>query len=124
LIPVDFLSSPNLEKLNREQTQLKANPAEAMPLSVPGTGADSEGKKWKVTALRVDTTLHAPDLGLTYEGTGQTDPRAQRTEAIAVMSGFLKLHPELRNSFHGLWAYSETDGKQSYAIEQAMHDIP
>jgi hypothetical protein len=124
LVPVDFISSPNLEKLNKEQTQLKANPQDALPLSVPGVGAENTGKKWKVTALHVDTTLHAPDLGLTYEGTGQTDPRAQRAEAVAVMSGFLKLHPEIRDSFHGLWAYSETDGKQSYAIEQAMHDIP
>ena len=124
LVPVDFLSSPNLEKLNREQSQLKANPIDSLPLNVPGTGTDAAGKKWKVTALRVDLTLHAADLGLSYEGTGQSDARAQRAEAIAVMSGFLKLHPELRESFHGLWAYSETGGKQTYAIEQAMHDIP
>ena len=124
LVPVDFLSSPNLEKLGREQAQLKVNPVESLPLTVSGTDGDYAGKSWKITALRVDPTLHVPDLGLTYQGTGQSDPRAQRAEAIAVMSGFLKLHPDLRNSFHGLWAYSEMDGKQSYAIEQAMHDIP
>lgn len=124
LVPVDFLSSPNLEKLNREQSQLKTNPIDSLPLTVPGTDSEGAAKKWKVTALRVDLTLHEADLGLSYEGTGQSDPRAQRAEAIAVMSGLLKLHPELRNSFHGLWAYSETSGKQTYAIEQAMHDIP
>ncbi len=124
LLPVDFMSSPNLEKLNREQSQLKANPNETLPVTVAGATGDFAGKSWKVTAVRVDTTLHFPDLGLTYQTTSQGDPRAQRAEAVAVMSAFLKVHPELRGSFHGLWAYSETDGRQTYAIEQAMHDIP
>jgi hypothetical protein len=72
----------------------------------------------------VDTTLHFADLGLTYDGTGVTDPLAARAEAVSVMSGLLRLHPELRPAFHGLWAYAEKDGKRSYAIELAMHDIP
>ncbi len=120
LLPVDFLSSPHLEKLNREQTQVGSNPADLMPLTVPG----DTGKTWKITALRLDTALHTADLGLTYEGTGITDPLAARTEAIAVMSALLKQHPELRENFHGLWAYAEKDGKQSFAIEQAMAQIP
>jgi hypothetical protein len=124
LVPVDFLSSPHLEKLNREQSLLSANPADSLPLTVSGTAAADAGKSWKITALHLDTTLHTDDLALVYEGTGLTDPLAARAEAIAVMSGLLKLHPELRENFHGLWAYSEKDGRRSYAIEQAMHDIP
>jgi len=123
LLPVDFLSSPHLEKLNKEQSQLGANPLDSLPLTVTGSGPDS-GKSWKITALTLDTTLHTPDLAVVYEGTGLTDPMAARAEAIAVMSAFLKLHPELRENFHGLWAYSEKDGRRSYAVEQAMHDIP
>jgi hypothetical protein len=120
LIPVNFVSTPNLEKLNREQMQLKTSPLDGIPLTVTG----DMGKIWRVTALHVDATLHTPDLALTYEGSGLTDPTAARAEAIAVMSGLLKLHPELRENFHGLWAYAEKDGKRSYAIELAMHDIP
>ena len=120
LLPVDFMSTPNLEKLNREQMQLKASPLDSLPITVSGDG----GKSWRVTALHLDTTLHTADLALTYEGTGLTEPAAARAEAILVMSALLKLHPELRESFHGLWAYAETDGKRSYAIELAMHDIP
>ena len=124
LLPVDFLSSPHLEKLNKEQSQLASNPADSLPLTVTGgTGAEA-GKSWRVTAVHLDTALHTEDLALVYEGTGLTDPQAARAEAIAVMSGFLKLHPELRENFHGLWAYAEKDGKRSYAIELAMHDIP
>jgi hypothetical protein len=122
LLPVDFVSSPHLEKLNREQSQLGPDPAESLPFAVVGTGANA-GRNWRITALHLDTTLHTPDLALVYEGTGLTDPQAQRTEAIGVMSALLKLHPELRENFHGLWAYAENDGKRSYAVELAMHDI-
>lgn len=122
-LPVDFISSPNLEKLNREQQNL-ASPHESLPLTVNPTDAADAGKSWKITGLRIDTTLHTPDLGLTYEGSGLTDPIAARHEAIQVMSGLLHEHPELRQSFHGLWAYAEKDSKQSYAIELAMRDIP
>jgi hypothetical protein len=122
LSPVDFLSSPNLEKLNAEQQKLTP-PADSMPLTVPGAGADA-GKNWKVTAAHLDTTLRSADLAIVYEGTGITDPIAARAEAIAVMSGLLRIHPGLRQTFHGLWAYAEKDGKRTYAIELAMKDIP
>jgi hypothetical protein len=129
LLPMDFISTPNLDKLNREQesltggqSALKTSPQDSLPLTV-NSPADAS-KSWKIIGLRVDMTLHASDLGLTYEGTGLTDPQAARAEAVTVMSAFLKLHPELRESFHGLWAYAEKDGRQSYAIELAMHDIP
>jgi len=120
LLPIDFLSSPHLEKLNREQTQTGSNPADALPLTVPGVG----GKTWRITGLHIDTALHHEDLALLYEGSGITDPVAARAEAVAVMSAFLKQHPELRDNFHGLWAYAQKDGRQSFAIELAMHDIP
>ena len=119
LIPVDFLSSPHFEKLNSEQ-QSGTNPANSMPLTVSGDG----GKSWKITRLRIDPTLHHADIALTYESTGLTDPTAARAEAVAVMSALLKLHPGIREHFHGLWAYAEKDGRQNYAIELAMHDIP
>jgi hypothetical protein len=123
LLPVDFLSSPHLDKLNREQSQLGTNPTDTLPLTVSGSGADA-GKIWRITAVHLDTTLHSPDLAVVYEGTGLTDPAASRAEATSVMSAFLKLHPELRENFHGLWAYAEKDGRRSFAIELAMHDIP
>jgi hypothetical protein len=123
LLPVDFLSSPHLDKLNKEQSLLGPNPADAMPVTVTGAGVDA-GKSWKIDSVRLDTTLHTADLALVYEGTGLTDPQAEKAEAVAVMSALLKLHPELRDNFHGLWAYSEKDGKRTYAIELAMRDIP
>lgn len=123
LIPVDFLSSPNLEKLNKEQLDLGTNPDNSLPFTVTGAGPDA-GKNWQITALRLDPALHTDDLAIVYIGSGVTNPIAQRAEGVAVMSAFLRLHPELRENFHGLWAYAERDGRRTYAIELAMADIP
>jgi hypothetical protein len=122
LLPVDFISTPNLDKLNQEQLQLKA-PSDSLPLSVAGGGAYT-GISWKVTGVHLDTSLHEPDLAFTYEGTGLTDPVAAKAEAVGVMSGLLHLQPGLKGNFHGLWAYAVKDGKQTFAIEVAMKDVP
>jgi hypothetical protein len=53
-----------------------------------------------------------------------TDPAAQRTEAISVLSTFLKAQAGLRGSFHGLWAYAMKDGKRSPVMELPMGQIP
>ncbi len=119
LVPVDFLSSPNLEKLGQEQGQIKNSPAEVFPYSL----ADG-ARTWKIDSVRLDTSLRQADLGVTYESTGVTDPAAMRTEAIAVLSALLKGQPTLRQGFHGLWAYASKDGKVSPVMELPMAQIP
>lgn len=119
LVPVDFLSSPNLEKLGQEQTQLKGSPQDAFPYTV----RDGD-RTWKIDSLGLDATLRQADLGVTYESVGVTDLAAQHTEAIAVLSALLKAQPELRGNFHGLWAYAMRDGKRSPVMELPMDRIP
>jgi hypothetical protein len=119
LVPVDFLSSPNLQKLDQEQAQLKSGPRDAFPFTL------TDGpRNWKIDGVQLDATLNEPDLGITYESMGVTDPGAARTEAIAVMSALLKQHPDLKTSFHGLWAYALKDGQRTFAIELPMAQIP
>jgi hypothetical protein len=119
LVPIDFLSSPNLEKLAQEQAQLKNSPRDAFPYSL----ADGP-RSWKVDDIHLDTTLNQADLGVTFESIGVGDPAAARTEAVAVLSALLKVHPGLRENFHGLWAYAQKDGKRTFAIELPMAQIP
>lgn len=119
LLPVDFLSSPNLEKLGSEQAAIGNSPQKAFPLTLP-----DGPRTWKIDAVRLDPTLLHADLGVVYESTGVTDPAAQRTEAIAVLSAFLKAQPGLRQDFHGLWAYAMKDGKPAPVIELPMAQIP
>ncbi|MGA2570472.1 MAG: hypothetical protein ABSF23_08140 [Terracidiphilus sp.] len=118
LLPVDFLSSPNLEKLRQEQS-LIVPPQNSFPLSIP----DGD-RTWKIEAVGLDPALHEPDLGVVYESTGVTDPAALRTEATAVMSAFLKTQPGIRANLHGLWAYAEKDGKRTPVMELPMKQIP
>jgi hypothetical protein len=118
LLPVDFLSSPNLEKLVHEQSQIKEAPT-GFPITV------SDGPRtWKVDGVRIDTSLRQADLGVTYESLGISDPAAARTEAIAVLGALVKAHPELKEGFHGLWAYASKDGKVTPVMELPMTQIP
>ena len=118
-LPVDFISSPNSEKLQQEQNQIQSSPQAAFPYSL--TVGD---RTFKVDAVFLDPTLNQPDLALVYESTGVTDPAAQRTEAIAVFTAFLKAQPGIRQNFHGLWAYVAKDGKRSPVMELPMAQIP
>lgn len=119
LLPVDFLSSPNLDKLRKEQSDITPSPQNALPLSLP----DGD-RTWKVESVVLEPVLHEPDLGVVYQSTGVTDPAAQRTEATAVLSAFLKAQPGIRANFHGLWAVADVDGKRTPVMELPMKEIP
>lgn len=119
LLPLDFISSPNLEKLQREQSEILNSPQDKFPYTL-----SAGDRTWKVDTVLLDPTLNEPDLALVYESTGVTDPAAQRTEAIAVFSAFLKAHPGIRQNFHGLWAYAVSNGKRTPVIELPMAQIP
>jgi hypothetical protein len=119
LLPIDFLSSPNSEKLAQEQAQIKDSPQDVFPYSL------QEGDRtWKIDAVHLDASLHEPDLAVVYESTGVTDPAAVRTEAGAVLSALLKAQPGLRANFHGLWAVAMKGGKRTPVIELPMAQIP
>lgn len=119
LLPVDFISSPNLEKLDQEQVQLKNSPAQGFPYTV-----SAGDRTWKIDNIHFDPSLRQPDLGVTYESAGVTDPAALRTEAVAVLGALLKSKPALRQSFHGLWAYASNNGKTTPVMELPMNQIP
>lgn len=119
LLPLDYLSSPNLERLRQEQAQIEPSPEKAFPLSL-----QQGDRTWKIDAVELDPSLHEPDLAVAYESTGVTDPAALRTEATSVMSALLKAQPGLRANFHGLWAYGVKDGKRTPVMELPMGQIP
>ncbi len=118
-LPVNFLISPNLEKLRHEQSLIQPSPKSALPLSLP-----DGSRTWKIDDVELDPSLGQPDLAVVYESTGVSDPAALRTEATAVLSAFLKAQPGIRANFHGLWAYADKDGKRTAVIELPMTQIP
>jgi hypothetical protein len=123
LLPVDFLSSPNMEKLTQEQSLVKSATGNSLQDAFPLNLAAGD-RTWKIESVRLEPSLNEPDLGVTFASTGVTDPAAQRTEAVAVLSALLKAQPALRENFHGLWAIAEKDGKKTPVMELPMAQIP
>lgn len=119
LLPFDFVSSPNLEKLGQEEAQIKNSPQDAFPYTL-----QDGDRTWKIDSVRLDASLRQADLAVVYESTGVTDPGAVRTEASAVLSALLKAQPGLRSNFHGLWAVAMKDGKRTPEFELPMAQIP
>jgi hypothetical protein len=124
LVPVDFISSPNLEKLGTEQAQIRFSPLGGSQQDAFPYVLQDGARTWKIDSVHLDASLHQADLGVTYESAGVTDPAAARTEAVAALSALLKAQPGLRANFHGLWAYAMRDGKRTPVIELPMSQIP
>ena len=120
LSPVDFISSPNLEKLEKEMSDVR-------PDDLPGTEpmkVVGNGETYEITALRTDGSLGGLDLVVTYKTTDVSDPVATRSRNLDVMKALLSQRPELREAFHGLWVYAEAPNQRPFAIELPMNQIP
>jgi hypothetical protein len=119
LDPVDFLTSPNLQKLQKEAQAVK-------PVELPGETPleiEAGGQSLEITAIRTQTFENGLDLVVNYKAKGVSDPVATRTQIVALMKALLTQHPELRTGFHGLWVYAYSDNGQPFAIELPMNQI-
>ena len=123
--PVNFLSSPNLQKLQNEEQQIQ-------PTNLPGQQPatfSANGETFEITRLDTSTELgpldfvihYAPDAG---EAAQLRDPTQARQQVVALMSGILAVHPGLRTAFHGLWVYADSNGATLFALELPMGQIP
>jgi hypothetical protein len=120
LTPVYFLSSTNLDKLLKEQHAIAPSnlPTGTQPLLV---NAGSEG--FEVTDLHTDGSLGGLDLVINYQAKDTSDPVATRTRNLELMKAMLAQHPELREGFHGLWAYANAPNQAPFANELPMNEI-
>jgi uncharacterized protein (DUF2141 family) len=119
LVPVDILSSPNLDKLDKELE--KARPTN-LPGAQPMTLSEG-GHSWKITDLKTDSSLGGLDLSITYAASTTADPVADRADCIALMKTLLAQHPELREAFHGLWVHAQRPNQAEFAVELPMGQI-
>lgn len=119
LNPVDFMSSPNLEKLQKE-TQL------VRPPEAPGANPlvlKAGGQSFNITSMRTDTFSGGLDLVINYQTKDVSNPVATHTEIVELMKAMLAQYPELRQGFHGLWVYAHAENQNPYAIELPMNQI-
>ncbi len=114
--PADFYTSNNLDKLNRELSDVKPKElSEGDGLSLTGPG----GGNFSVTGVHIDTGLGAMDVHVDANVPTLGDPVASRTSALSLMAALLAKYPDLRQ-FHGLWVFEKAADGQTYAIEQPI----
>jgi hypothetical protein len=124
LDPVDFLSSPNLEKLHRETDQVH-------PTNLPGTKPlllNADGRAYQVTNIDTSSALGALDLEVHYlpdatQANQLRDPPSARKQVLDVMTTLLALHPELHDAFHGIWVHADREDASLFSLELPMEQI-
>lgn len=119
LTPVDFISSPNLEKLQKEMNAVRPD---GLPGAEPMTVA-ANGQSYEVTDIHTDGSLGGLDMVVNYKASDVSDPVATRSRNVDVMKALLGDHPELREGFHGLWVYANAGNQRPFAIELPMDQI-
>jgi hypothetical protein len=117
--PADFLTSPNLDKLNQETNAVKPS---GLPGERPMEITDS-GKTYSISDIHTDGSLGGLDLVIHFAATDVSDPVAARAQNVGLMKAMLAAHPELHEGFHGLWVFAEAPNQRPYGNELAMGDI-
>lgn len=118
--PVQFLSTPNLQKLDREQAAVQA-------AGLPGLQPvvlNSNGQMFSIASIAPDDSLGGLDLLVHYSTTDTSDPVATRARNLELMKALLMQHPGLRQGFRGLWVFADAPGQPPFGIEQTMSEIP
>lgn len=120
LQPVDFLTSPNLQKLQREAEKIR-------PSGLPGAAPlelIADDRNYDITSIHTGDFAGQLDLIVTYKAAPNLDPVAARAQVTAIMRALLQFHPELAEAFHGLWVYaSAPDNQTPFALELPMRQI-
>jgi hypothetical protein len=116
---VDFFSSPNLEKLQKEMQAVK-------PPDLPGDNPmvmNVNGLNLQITSLRTQDFGGQLDMVIDYKAQGANDPVALRSQIVSLMKAMLARYPGMRTAFHGLWVYAYNPSGQPFAIELPMNQI-
>jgi hypothetical protein len=124
LDPVDFLTSPNLQKLQRETDQVH-------PDNLPGTKPlmlTANGSTYQITGIDTTSALGSLDLEINYspnaaQASQLHDPPSARKQVIDVMTSILALHPELHDAFHGVWVHADQGDAAVFSLELPMEQI-
>jgi hypothetical protein len=130
LTPVNFVSSPNRDKLHAEQesalpAQLANGISAEHPLSViacPATGCNKYTDSFpseNFTAIGTQESVDGKSLQLALHVpmTSVSEPAAVRVRSMAALMALLAAYPELRSGFSSAWVYADAPGQSSFGIE-------
>lgn len=124
LDPLDNLSSPNLQKLQKETDSVKPD---NMPTDQPVT-LTANGSTFQINAVDITTEFGALDLDVHYipnpnQAAQLRNPPDARKQVVDVMSALLAQHPELHNAFHGMWVHADQGNVSLFALELPMDQV-
>ena len=123
LKPVGFVGSSHLDQLHEEQG--RSAPAALSS----GIGADAplvikakDGTEYQLTGLGPDDSLGGDriDVAMHFRAETLADPVAARARNQKAASALVAAYPDLREHFHGVWAFAEVAGGQPFASEEPM----
>jgi hypothetical protein len=120
LTPTYFFSSPNLDKLLKEQAAVAPD---GLPNGNQSMMFTADGQTFEITDLHTDGSLGGLDLVIQYKSQDTSDPVATRTRNVQIMKAMLAQHPELRDGFHGLWAFANAPNERPFANELPMAQL-
>lgn len=125
LSPVDFLSSPNLQKLQQEaqQTKPKDFPADKTQVSL-----NTQGSSYNLSGVDTTTQFGGLDLDVHYipnatQAAQLRTPTEARKQVTDIMTALLAQHPGLRQAFHGMWVHADQGDSSVFALELPMDQI-
>jgi len=124
LEPVDFISSPNLERIQHEVDSARPDHfSDTEPLML-----DAQGSAFKVTIISTTTVFGSLDLEVHYAPDAAQaallhDPPNARKQVTQVMTALLALHPELHDAFHGIWVQADQGSDSVFSLELPMDQI-
>jgi hypothetical protein len=124
LAPLDNLSSPNLQKLQRETDDVK--PVD-FPSDKPVTVSSTSGA-FQLTSVDTSTSFGGLDLDVHYtpdpgQAAQLSNPPAARRQMLDIMNALLAAHPELHQAFHGIWVHADRGNTTLFALELPMNQI-
>jgi len=125
LSPVDFLSSPNLQKLQQESQQAKPKdfPADKTQVTL-----NAQGSSYNLSVVDTTTQFGGLDLDVHYipnptQAAQLRTPTEARKQVTDVMTALLAQHPGLRQAFHGMWVHADQGDASLFALELPMDQI-
>ena len=147
LQPAGFVTSSHFDKLHKEAAAaappaLSEGISADTPLVVKNPGGKSAGAPdFRFTDLTTDDSFGAAQTDivahLAPDPPQDAPPNASKADAktpaaamlsprdrnLSAMAALLAAYPELRNSFHGVWIFADSPGKNPFVTEEPMANI-
>jgi hypothetical protein len=120
LAPVNFMSSPQLDKIAQEIES--ARPAD-LPSAQSPMNLSANGKVFKITELAPVPVGNDLNLRVRYESADATNSAVAFQDNMAVIKGIVAKYPELRDAFNAVIARAVDSSGHEYGSLLAMKDV-